>query len=335
MIYYENSRTDPTFNLAAEEYFLKEPTENEPIFLLWQNAPSVIIGRNQNALEEINIPFIEENGIAVVRRLSGGGAVYHDLGNLNFTFIVPDDSFRPSPSGGPDFEFFTRPVSILLRRLGLAVEFTGRNDLTLEGKKFSGNAQARSGGRLLHHGTLLFSTDFEKMTAALHVTPDKFVSKGVASIRSRVMNLADRLPTDWTMDDFKGRLIDEIEESRGDALRVRPFSPDQLSAIETLRREKYATRAWNFGKSPKSNFHAERRFPWGRLRVDLFLERGKIGDVTFSGDFFSLAPPENLASALTGLDYEMKTLTRAVSDEKIHAVFPDLTNEDFWSLLFE
>lgn len=198
MIRIVNDHTDPRINLAVEEYALNYLDPGEEYVILWQNEPTVVIGRNQNTLAEVNGPFIKERGIHVVRRLSGGGAVYHDLGNLNFTFIVDAEKERVS-----NFEYFTRPVIQALASLGVQAEFSGRNDITIDGKKFSGNAQYWSKGRLLHHGTILFNSDLAVVQEALNVKVDKLQSKGVKSVRSRVTNIYPYLKTPITIEEFK------------------------------------------------------------------------------------------------------------------------------------
>ena len=207
MICYENDSTDPAFNMAVEEALLIR-AGREPLFLLWENAPAVIVGRHQNVWSEVNLSYARQEKIRVIRRLSGGGAVYHDSGNLNYTFIVPIESGRSKKSVEPDFKFWSKPIINVLNQVGVDAQFSGRNDLTVDGKKFSGTAQVRVGGHLLHHGTLLFSTDFDKMNRLLTVDPEKFNSKGVSSVKARVANLSDYLPTSIGKTRFKKLLLD-------------------------------------------------------------------------------------------------------------------------------
>ena len=201
MIKIVNENTDPRINLAVEEYALNYLDPREDYAILWQNEPAVIIGRNQNTVAEVNAPYIKEHGIHVVRRLSGGGAVYHDFGNLNFTFIVDADKTVVS-----NFEYFTKPVIEALASLGVKAEFSGRNDITIDGQKFSGNAQYWSKDRLLHHGTILYNSDLSVVQEALNVKLDKIQSKGVKSVRSRVTNIFPHLPKPITIDEFKETL---------------------------------------------------------------------------------------------------------------------------------
>ena len=206
MIFINNTySTDPTFNLAFEEYVFESMDQNETYFMLWQNDHAIIVGKHQNTIEEINQDFVKEQGIKVVRRLTGGGAVYHDLGNLNFTFIVNNDSGKPF-----DFQSFTRPVVKALQSLGVNAEFNGRNDITIDGKKFSGNSQYAKRGRVLHHGTVLFNSKLDTVQNALKVKKDKIESKGVKSVKSRVTNIADYLEPGFTLEDFKKALVSYV-----------------------------------------------------------------------------------------------------------------------------
>ena len=318
--------------MAVEEVLLRGAGE-EPLFLLWQNSPAVILGRNQNAFEEVDLQFAEKNQIQIMRRLTGGGAVYHDLGNLNYTFILPQLSHASKESPLFDFRLWTNPVLRTLQKLGVQAEFTGRNDLTVLGKKFSGNAQARIGKHLLHHGTLLFHTDFQMMVKVLHVDPDKFHSKGVASTRSRVTNLTDYLPDGFGIGDFKKALINEISCSY--QLTQSSFSERQIEEINSLKTSKYSTRNWNIGKSPKSNMKTEHRFPWGKVCIDLFLEKGIVSDAKISGDFFATMPPELLAEKLIGLEYNFSVFSEQFTEDEIQSFFPQISKDDFIKLLFK
>ena len=295
---YINDCTDPYFNLAAEQYLLD--TEDGPVFMLWRNSRSVIIGRNQNAYAEIDRTFVRDNGIAVVRRLTGGGAVFHDPGNLNYTFIVPKDG----PSG-IDFRRFCEPVIDLLRSLGVPAELSGRNDMTAEGRKFSGNAQCVYNGKILHHGTLLFNADVSEMAGALRVDPEKMTGKGIKSVRSRVCNLIEYLP-DMTVLGLRDALMAAVS---GDP---ESFSASQIAGIETLRAEKYATWEWNYGISKQYGKVVSRRFPYGTVRLSYTADHGRITEARFEGDYFGVKPVSALEESLVGC-----RLTRADLAERL------------------
>ncbi|NLK19412.1 MAG: lipoate--protein ligase [Synergistaceae bacterium] len=301
MRFIEGPSFDPAFNLAVEEYLFRTSKE-EGCFLLWRNGPSVIIGRFQNAAREVNRAFVEERGIKVVRRLSGGGAVYHDLGNLNYTFIVPND-------GSPfDFAKHAAPVVKALAGLGVEAAFSGRNDLTIKGLKFSGNAQHMDSRRLLHHGTLLFDSDLSVLGQALNVDTSKFESKGFKSVRSRVTNILPHLSAPMAMEDFIAAIRDSLPQ-----LERRPLAEAEVRAIEKLRDEKYSTWEWNWGESPDFTERKERRFSWGKVEALLTVERGIIVAAKFYGDFFSLAEPEELGRLLAGCPLRKEDLKRRLS----------------------
>lgn len=327
MIFYDDRRTCPYFNLAAEEFLLNSAPPDETIFRLWRNAPAVIVGRHQNALSEVCVPYIDSHGIALVRRLTGGGAVYHDLGNLNYTFITAD-------SGGPlDFAPMVEPVLRLLGELRLPARLDGRNDVTLDGKKFSGCAQSRSNGRLLHHGTLLFSADFDAMAVALSPDPEKFRSHAVASVRSRVTNLAEYLPPEITLSVFADRLVETVARSTSERFERRRFSDEQIRAVEKLRDEKYRTWDWNVGRSPRCDFVSQKRFVWGNLSVELRLDEGRIASAAFRGDFFALADPTELAALFVGRRFCADEIKNALSESAVRSVFPNLSRGELLELL--
>ena len=332
MICYENDSTDPAFNMAVEEALLIR-AGREPLFLLWENAPVVIVGRHQNVWSEVNLSYARQEKIRVIRRLSGGGAVYHDSGNLNYTFIVPIESGRSKKSVEPDFKFWSKPIINVLNQVGVDAQFSGRNDLTVEGKKFSGTAQVRVGGHLLHHGTLLFSTDFDKMNRLLTVDPEKFNSKGVSSVKARVANLSDYLPTSIGKTRFKKLLLDEL--SKETDLTFKSFSIRQLETIRRLKREKYDTPSWNLGQSPRSDFHREKRFVWGKLRVDVALEKGTLSKLDFSGDFFSDGDISNFTRRLISAEFTREELGHRISETDLKSVFPAMEKDEFISFLFD
>ena len=322
MKYYRGISTDPYLNLAAEQ-FLLDTEEEEEIFLLWRNSRSVILGRNQNAYAEVNLPFVEEHGIPVVRRLTGGGAVFHDLGNLNFTFIVPRARCPEL-----DFARFVLPVAQVLRELGVPAELSGRNDLVADGRKISGNAQCVWRDHVLHHGTLLVSADLSFMNGALRADADKLKSKGIKSVRSRVGNLSEYLPGI----DAEGlaRRLEDHFLGGGTAERT-DFSEEQRAGIEALAREKYRTWEWNFGVSGTFGRQVKRRFPYGSVELSFSSEHGVLTGVRLSGDFFGIRPVEELESALAGCRLIRSELTARLGEvgQYIHGASPDEIAELF------
>lgn len=244
MYYLESTKTDPSWNLALEQYVFDVLGPRDDCFMLWQNDNTIVVGKHQNTLEEINTDYVKEHGVTVVRRLSGGGAVYHDLGNLNFTFVA-ENRF------GSEFDFstFCRPVMDALRSLGVPAEINGRNDMTIEGRKFSGNAQYMKKGRIMHHGTLMYDSDLEAVSRALNVKPDKIESKGLKSVRSRVTNIRPYV-TDQTLTVDGFREILRRSMFRAYPLTAYALTPEDLDTVERLRRDVYRRWEWNYGASP-------------------------------------------------------------------------------------
>ena len=294
MIYLESHSTDPYFNLALEEYVFEQMDHSKSYFMLWQNDNTIVVGKYQNTAEEINQAFVDAHHIRVARRLSGGGAVYHDKGNLNFTFVV-DQGSNPAFN----FKIFVQPVVEALARFGVHAEFTGRNDLTIDGMKFSGNAQYARHGRLLHHGCIMLDSNLTSVADALRVKEAKFASKAVKSVRSRVTTINAQAPSPISMADFKGAL-------RACAMASGELEPYALTeadvlAVQKLRDEKYATWAWNYGFSPPYDMVRERKFPAGLVTAHLSAEGGKIKAVRLYGDFFGSGELGELESAMAGL----------------------------------
>ena len=279
MRFYESTSTDPYENLALEEYFFRCMDRGEDYFILWQNDRAVIVGKYQNTLEEVNRRFADEHQIRVARRLSGGGAVYHDLNNLNYTFIVDEqkaDAFC--------FEVFTRPVISVLRKLGVEASVVGRNDIAIGGKKISGSSQYFRDGRLLHHGCILLDCDVDTLSQVLQVKESKIQSKSIKSVRSRVTGINEHLKTPITMEQFKAALRDEVFAFNTPEL-VQLTKTDQQE-IRKLRDVRYATWEWNEGESPRCDLCKERRFPFGTITLYLEMVGGRIEHARICGDFF-------------------------------------------------
>ena len=321
-----NPSADPYFNMALEEYCIMHLPAQDDYFMLWQNPAAVIVGRNQNTLEEVNASYMEEQGIAVVRRLSGGGAVYHDPGNLNFTFVVEENQdFN-------NFEKFTRPVIRTLQRIGISAENNGRNDITIAGKKFSGNAQFKHKHRLLHHGTILFATDIEQMAKALNPSPEKISSKGIKSVRSRVTNVSDHLPSALTIEEFKQILTEEVFRLDSGPQIYRLSDADH-QFINELRDQKYARWEWNYGASPPYNLRQVGSFSWGSLDIRLEVKRGLIRSCRIFGDFFSPREISELESLLLGTPFHAAGLRQRLKVIDLRQFFPQSNIEEFLSLL--
>lgn len=320
---------DPHFNLALEEYAFKYLDPKEDYLILWQNCPSVIVGRNQNTIEEINVDYIKKNNINVVRRLSGGGAVYHDLGNLNFTFIMPN-----TESSGPDFQRFTMPVIKALAKFGVKAELTGRNDITIDGKKFSGNAQYYYRGRVLHHGTIMFNSDLDVVQASLNVKADKIASKGVKSVRSRVTNVIDYMPNKITVQEFKEVLLDYLIEESGQIRKDYFIGPKDLQIINTMVKERYATWEWNYGHSPAFNLKKSQRFPGGSVELLLDVEKGLIKNCKIYGDFFHQEDVDGLEKLLVNQRYETEAIESVLKGIKLSDYLGTITKEEFLSCMF-
>jgi lipoate-protein ligase A len=326
MLYIYNKNTNPYFNLAAEEYILKK--FQEECFMLWRNEPSIIIGKNQNTLAEINLDYVRQHKIPVVRRLSGGGAVFHDLGNLNFTFIVNEDV-----SSFSDFKRFTQPIIDVLRKLSINAEFSGRNDITIDGKKISGNAQYYYKNRILHHGTLLFSSSITDLSAALKVRPVKFEDKGVKSVSKRVTNISEHLKEPITIEQFIDLIMNHIREQTGGS-EMYEFTQEDIKKIEKLVREKYSTWEWNFGTSPDYKFKNEKKFAGGTVEVNLNVEKGIIKNVKICGDFFGKYDVSEVENLLKGVKHSEEEIKKVLSNIDINDYLANITVDNLIEVMF-
>ncbi|KUO63087.1 MAG: lipoate--protein ligase [Gracilibacter sp. BRH_c7a] len=326
MIYIRNDSLNPYYNLALEEYVLKNLDQNESYILLWQNEPSVIIGRFQNTIEEINTQYIKENNVNVVRRITGGGAVYHDLGNLNFSFIVTDSKNMI------DFRQFTEPVVSALAKIGIQAEHTGRNDITIDNKKFSGNAQYHFRDRTLHHGTILFSSRLEDVQAALSVKPDKIESKGLKSVRSRVTNIVDYIAEKISVQEFRELLLYHLFEEK--PIKEYKLSEEEQNRIKQLVEDKYLTWEWNYGHSPEFNLKKSGRFSCGGIEIGLNVQKGIIEKCKIYGDFFSNEDINELAASFQGVRYREDDLNTFLESVDLSNYFNGLTRAELLKCLF-
>jgi lipoate---protein ligase len=325
MLYIRNESHDPYYNLAFEEYVFRHVRREESIVMLWQNEPSVIVGNFQNTIAEINPEFVSRRGVHVVRRITGGGAVYHDLGNINYSYIVP------GMTGEIDLKLFTRPVVDALRTLGLDAEQSGRNDITIGGRKISGNAQHGGKGRVLHHGTLLFNANLEDLEEALRVNADKIQSKGIPSIRSRVTNIAEHLASGLPLDEFKQMLLDHLLSSNG--AQEHTMTQSELEGVAELADSKYRTWEWNFGMSPRYNIERRGRLACGDLQFLFQVEHGIITACSIYGDFFSSGDIRALADRFIGTPYKLDELRTVLACIDIRTFFDGISLEDLMMLI--
>lgn len=317
MKYILSPSTDPYWNLALEQYVFDELDKNYGYFMLWQNDNTIVVGKHQNTAGEVNAEYVKENDIKVVRRLSGGGAVYHDLGNLNYTFI------EDSSDKTIDFSRFCVPVVNALESLGVKATLTGRNDMEIDGKKFSGNAMYKKHGRVMQHGTLMYDSNLEILTKALKVSKDKIESKGIKSIRSRVTNIKPHITEEFTVQDFINALRDFMfKENEMEAYEL---TEDDIKNVNKLRDDVYKTWEWNYGASPKYTVLKDRRFDGvGKIEVYMNIVKGKIEDIAFHGDYFCSDSPEQLAEILKGKNLEEQEIRDAIKDIEINHYFSNL-----------
>lgn len=326
----QSDSTDPGFNLALEQYVFDSLDRSCAYFMLWQNKNTVVVGKHQNTVAEINLPYVKEHNIRVVRRLSGGGAVYHDLGNVNFTFI--DDC---GETGAFDFSLFCRPVMHALERLGVRAELSGRNDMTIHGKKFSGNSQYVKQGRVMHHGTLLFDSNLDEVEQVLSVSKDKIESKGLSSVRSRVTNIRP-YAADPAMD--VSRFIRVLKNAMAEQFQMEEYalSLQDCEAILQLKERIYDRWDWNYGASPAYTIHKERRVEGcGKLEIYMDVREGLIREISFYGDFFGNGDPEELGNRLIGCPLEEAALISRLENMPISHYFYPMNRTMLVSILMQ
>ena len=321
-----SNTSNPAFNLATEEFLMNHKQDNW--FYLYINAPSIIVGKHQNSLAEINVDYVKENGVIVIRRTTGGGAVFHDPGNLNFTFIMKEHSGETA-----DFRKYTQPIIDVLQAMDVDAKFEGRNDMTIEGKKFSGNAKAFYNGKILQHGTLLFNSTLPNLSQALKLNPLKYRDKAVKSISSRVTNISEHLKHDITLEEFEKRIVGHVRTMYADA-KVYELTEEDRAAIQKLVDEKYGTWDWNFGNSPKYNFQKGIKTSGGHVEVNLEVRKGQIEDVKIFGDFFNTRDVSELENLLRGAPHEREKIRDVLSTVGIEKYLNNVTVDEFVEGMF-
>ncbi|OWZ85042.1 lipoate--protein ligase [Natranaerobius trueperi] len=325
MKYIKTDWKTPYYNFALEEYLMNKAPEDSYLFF-YIHKPSIIVGKYQNTIEEINKDFVDENGIVVARRISGGGAVYHDEGNLNFSFVQPADREDVN-----NFEKFTRPIIDALNELGVEAELSGRNDILVDEKKISGNAQYYSKGRILSHGTLLFNSEMSNLGKALKANDLKIKSKGVKSVKSRVANIKDYLDKDMSIYELKNHLLSYMSHTLGIDEYV--LTDKELEDVYKRAEEKFSKWDWNWGESPKFEISKTDKFSCGLINVKLNVKKGKIIDCKIYGDFFTRRDISELEEFLCNQTYKKTSIENALKDINLWDYFYGINIEDFAKLI--
>ena len=325
MRYIKNVSTNPYYNMAFDEYCLESLSINEPVFYLWQNRPAVIVGFNQEVNTEVNLDYLKENGIDLVRRVTGGGAVYHDLGNLNYTIVGRSEDLER------DYPEYASIMAKALQKLGVPATLSGRNDILVEGRKVSGFAKRVCKNRLMVHGTLMYNVDVDVLTKVLNPSNTKLQSKGIASVRSRVANLCEYLPNVPDIQTFSKQLEEILSHHYQDT--EYQLSEEDLANIQQLTDKKFATWEWNYGRSPKATLTHSARLACGTVEIHLTLAENRISSCRFGGDFLGNLPATDLESALIEIIYDTENIRKRLSSFTIDAYFDGVTMEELIRLI--
>ena len=326
MRYLKNPSTNPYYNMAFDEYCLESLPIDEPVFFLWQNRPAVIVGYNQEVNTEVNLDYLKEKGIDLVRRVTGGGAVYHDLENLNYTIVGRSEALER------DYPEYAALMMKALQALGVPATLSGRNDILVEGKKVSGFAKRVCKNRLMVHGTLMYNVDVDVLTHVLNPSTTKLQSKGIASVRSRVTNLCNYLPELSDIQAFKNRLEEILSNNYSDA--EYKLSEADLANIQQLTDEKFATWEWNYGRSPKATLVHSARLACGTVEIHLTLAENRIASCRFGGDFLGNLPASDVEKALTGIPYEINEIRKCLSKLEISRYFDRVSADNLLEMMF-
>ena len=325
MRYLKNPSTNPYYNMAFDEYCLESLPIDEPVFFLWQNRPAVIVGFNQEVNTEVNLDYLKENGIDLVRRVTGGGAVYHDLENLNYTIVGRSEDLER------DYPEYASLLAKALQTLGVPATLSGRNDILVEGRKVSGFAKRVCKNRLMVHGTLMYNVDVDVLTHVLNPSTTKLQSKGIASVRSRVANLCEYLPEIPDIQTFSQRLEEILSNNYTDT--EYQLTETELAHIQQLTDKKFATWEWNYGRSPKATLTHSARLACGTVEIHLTLAENRIASCRFGGDFLGNLSATDLESALIDVVYNTESIRERLSSFTISDYFDKVTVEELIKLI--
>jgi len=324
MIYIDNHSTDANFNFALEKYAMYELDIAQEYFIFWRTSPTLMIGKYQNPYQEINMNYSKQNDVNVVRRITGGGTIYTDMNGWQFSFIVQNPSTNKI-----EFSKYTKPIINALDNIGVVAYQSGRNDLLIDGKKFSGNAQFHDNKVSLHHGSILFDTDLEALVRALNVEDEKIISKGIKSVRERVTNVADYLPKKISSIEFRDVMLKFLLEG----METYTLTKKDMKRVNEIKQEQFDTWEWNMGKTPKFNRTKEKRLAGGKLNVCSYVEKGVIKDIQFYGDFFASRNIEDLRDVLCEANYEKDSIKNKLIEVKADTFFYEIKLNEILELI--
>lgn len=326
MIYIETGSEDACYNFAVEDFVISDGRWKEPVLLFWRTRPTLMVGSFQNVYAEINVSYAKAHGIEIVRRRSGGGTIYTDPNGWQFSYFFPG-------AKGEDAGFSESAEGILraLRALGVPAEFNGRNDITADGRKISGNARHVHPQGVLHHGSLLFDTDFEEMERAISLSPDKVISKGISSVRQRVANISEFLPAPMTALEFKARMLAELLTEDDTEYSLSPAEREACAAGA----EKYRNWEWNYANGPKFRITRRRKFPGGLVECCLNVEHGTITAAEFRGDFFTDGELAPLYNAVIGSRYERENLRERLTRPGVSGLIRNICADELLDALID
>ncbi len=326
MKYLKNPSTNPYYNMAFDEYCLESLPIDEPVFFLWQNRPAVIVGYNQEVNTEVNLDYLKEKGIDLVRRVTGGGAVYHDMENLNYTIVGRSEDLER------DYPEYASIMVKALQTLGVPATLSGRNDILVEGRKVSGFAKRVCKDRLMVHGTLMYNVDVDVLSHVLNPSTTKLQSKGIASVRSRVANLCEYLPEIPDIQTFSQCLEEILSNNYTDT--EYQLTETELAHIQQLTDKKFATWEWNYGRSPKATLVHSARLACGTVEIHLTLAENRIASCRFGGDFLGNLPTSDVEKVLQGVVYEPLAIQKCLQQLEISNYFDKVMAEDLVRMMF-
>jgi lipoate---protein ligase len=326
MLILQQTSTDPYFNIATEEYLLKNSTED--YFIVYRNRPSIIVGKHQNTIAEINLEFVKQNEIAVVRRLSGGGTVYHDLGNLNYTFIA-----NGSEGNMVDFKKYTQPIIDVMKGLGVDAQIGGKNDIRVGDKKISGNAEHIFKNRVLHHGTLLFDSNLDTLNQAITIDPDTYNDKAVKSIRSHVANISEYLKMGMSIEEFVDTILNRIKDQFPNSGEYELTNHD-IGSINKLVNDKYSTWEWSYGYSPTYSLNKRIILEGWTLAIVIDVEKGIIGNIAFRGDGINSKRAAELEQHLKGCPHDIDEVSIKLNSIDLAKYIPEISSKQLLEGLF-